>query len=367
MQDTVQAPTSHWIGESVWIPAEGSRAFTTDELREIFSQECTLFVGDSLQRRAADTLHLMLQTGSSSTPSNITNTTKSPLHTAVVDEAVFTDEFFRQKKHDRGFAKRSIWSQENSDIDQPRRGCIDTDWRPLLSDVQQFVADFTLHNQTLYQDYTLIIVGSTIWDVVGSSKQKTSAAQIRSDVNATIQELCKLPDHVKIIWKTSGWCENCGWTPQEDHLSRGDNYKVFAANQAAQRAIEILNRSDRFASVDWGREVLPKSLMEHRLKSNDGNPYHYGLVPRIVALQMIAQTMMEWQTTPMPPPSIETIWQRRENLHDRIPNWQVSARRNVLFHQITIIAVLIIFLRPLRCMRRLLGGRPPNHRQGRLS
>ena len=57
---TVGAPHSHWIGDT-WIPAPGSRLYTPREIGTLFARKCTLFVGDSLQRRAADTLHLLLQ------------------------------------------------------------------------------------------------------------------------------------------------------------------------------------------------------------------------------------------------------------------------------------------------------------------
>ena len=153
IQKFVGEPKSHWIGDQ-WIPAEGSHLYTTDEIRKIFLKECTLFVGDSLQRRAADTLHLMLSTSDKD-------------HVSDVRDEVFTDEFFKQGKKDRGFQRRTILQINNnisnnnnsngtrsqqlqsniteielSSNSQQRNGCVDTDWRPLLSDVNNFVNDF---------------------------------------------------------------------------------------------------------------------------------------------------------------------------------------------------------------------------------
>jgi hypothetical protein len=275
IQDLTGKPHSHWIGNQ-WIPAEGSRLYTTDELKDIFSQECTLFVGDSLQRRAADTLNLML--------SSSINTS----HISDVKDSVFTSEYFFQTKHDRGFKRRTICMNNTTDNDfDVRMGCIDTDWRPLLADVSEFFIDY--QNRTeIYKDYTSIVIGATIWDVVGSSRRRTSAEQLRNLVNETIYNIsATIPSSVRVVWKSSGWCHTCAWTPVEGQLNHGDNYKVYAANDQARQSIQALNSSN-IVYLDWAREILPRSLGADRLRSTDRNPYHYGLAPRLQFLQMLA-------------------------------------------------------------------------------
>lgn len=279
IQKLIGESKSHWIG-SQWIPAEGSHLYTTDELKDIFSQEeCTLFVGDSLQRRAADTLSLM-----------ISSAADDMNHISDVKDSVFTSEYFNQKKHDRGFKRRTI-SKKNDTVESSngaRVGCIDTDWRPLLEDVNQFSIDY--QNQTeVYDGYTTIVIGSTIWDVVGSSRRRTSAEQLRSLVNETIYTLATaIPPSIRVVWKSSGWCLDCTWTPDENKVNRGDNYKVYAANDQARQSIEAMNSSN-FIYLDWAREILPRSLGTDRLRSTDRNPYHYGLAPRLQFLQMLAE------------------------------------------------------------------------------
>ena len=71
-------------------------------------------------------------------------------------------------------------------------------------------------------------------------------------------------------------------------MGRGDNYKVFAANDQARKSIQELN-STNIVYLDWAREVLPRSIGDSRLKSTDGNPYHYGLEPRLQFLQMLSE------------------------------------------------------------------------------
>eukprot|EP00980_Cylindrotheca_fusiformis_P010619 scaffold2362_cov109-Cylindrotheca_fusiformis.AAC.10 len=284
IQSLIGKPKSHWIGNQQWIPAEGSRLYTTDELKDIFLQECTLFVGDSLQRRAADTLHLMLLNDNN--------------HISDVKEEIFSSEYFIQTKHDRGFQRRTIPGGENNNKSKRRKGCIDTDWRPLLSDVNAFANDYYSQNQTeLYKDYTTIVIGATIWDVVGNSRRRTSAQEIRHLIHDTISTLAVSISssnvRPRIIWKSSGWCLDCDWTPDETKMNRGDNYKVYAANDQAQRSIQALNNKNTSSSsfvyyLDWAREVLPRSLGTDRIRSWDRNPYHYGLLPRLQFLQMLA-------------------------------------------------------------------------------
>jgi hypothetical protein len=211
------------------------------------------------------------------------------MHSPDVHASVFTDEFFNSKTHDRGFRQRSI---DDSYQGTPRRQCVDTDWQPTLQNVQEFVQDYQNRSE-IYQDYDVVVVGSAIWDVVGSRHWWTSASMIRQSINETISALHEgLPSNITIVWKSSGWCNNCPWTPDENHMGRGDNYKVYAANQEAYNVIASINASNLFF-LDWGREVLPRSLGADRLMSDDGNPYHYGLIPRLQLLQMLAAQLDE--------------------------------------------------------------------------
>ena len=52
-----------------------------------------------------------------------------------------------------------------------------------------------------------------------------------------------------------------------------------------------------FIYLDWSREILPRSFGNERLRSNDRNPYHYGLQPRLQFLQMLSEVYDHRQTT----------------------------------------------------------------------
>ena len=116
-------------------------------------------------------------------------------------------------------------------------------------------------------------------------------------VNRTIFKLgTELPSSLLIVWKSSGWCYNCGWTPVDTKRNNGDNYKVFAVNDQAKKSIESMNLTN-FVFLDWSREVLPRSLGSDRLISNDNNPYHYGYQPRLQFLQMLAEVLYDRHRT----------------------------------------------------------------------
>jgi hypothetical protein len=124
---------------------------------------------------------------------------------------------------------------------------------------------------------------------VGSSRWHTSASMVCHCINETISILLEgLPSNITIVWKSSGWCNNCPWTPDENKRGHdGDNYKMYAANQEVENIAASINARN-LLFLDWGRKVLPRSLGMDRLISNDGNPYHYGLIPRLQLLQMLA-------------------------------------------------------------------------------
>ena len=49
--------------------------------------------------------------------------------------------------------------------------------------------------------------------------------------------------------------------------------------------------SPNFVYLDWAREVLPRSIGVDKISSHDGNPYHYGLEPRLQFLRMLAEVV----------------------------------------------------------------------------
>jgi hypothetical protein len=255
---------SNWTGNT-WLPPQGTSLFSTNEMRTLFQNECTLFVGDSLQRRVGDTLFSLL--------------------------ANTTDKYINSKQRDRGRKERSVpqlQQQLVNNTNSTLTGCLDFEWRPMLADLQNFTKEYV--DKPLYSKYTMVVIASTIWDVAGSNKPRyhPNAASLRVTVNKTIDSLAHLATmkpNVSFVWKTSGWCHNCKWGSPE---ARGaTNYKVYAANEQAIQSIKS-ERLDNLKVIDWATHVYPRSIGDSRILSGDNNPYHYGLEPRLVFIQLLS-------------------------------------------------------------------------------
>ena len=273
LTERVGPPTGSWNGDQ-WSDSR-NETFTFERIRDVFTGECILFIGDSLQRRAADTLHQVLLQG-----------------TLEMEEP---GNLFAGKACDRGFRQ----------LDLEGGGCIDIDWRPMLQDIEQFALD--TYNASISEryrsNYTLIVAGSNIWDTVASRTIRTSVNDMRESTDRAIRALTKARPDPLIVWKTGGWTqERCPLIHDENQKTRCTSDKILAGNAQARETIASLNNTTQQVVVlDWAREILPRSLGSHRLSSNDRNPHHYGLAARIQFLQQLAGLLEEQQELQEPP------------------------------------------------------------------
>ena len=251
-----ESPPSTWIG-STWISGEG-RMYSVEDMRTLFGAECTLFVGDSLQRRAGDTLYDILSSNDSHD----------------INETAF--DGMNQKYKDRGRKERVLEGG----------GCLDFEWRPTLPDMVNFTVDYDLQPE-LYGKYTLVVAGSVIWDSCRQSRLKASQVENRTSLAIDALAETLVPKNVSWIWKTGGWCHNC---------RDATNAKVAAGNNMAMSKIQQMHRQqpstkNQITYVDWGKHVHARSILDSRILSGDNNPYHYGLEPRLVLLQMLSSAL----------------------------------------------------------------------------
>jgi hypothetical protein len=254
------APLFSWVGNT-WL--SGERAYTVEEMRVLFADECTLFVGDSLQRRGGDTLFLLLDNKD----------------THDIPTSIFTDKYFNSKQKDRGRMERPVPGATRSG------SCLDFEWRPTLADLVNFTTDFVATPE-IYDKYTLVIAGSAVWD--SCRQYRLDAPEVSRRTNSTINALqdlvVKKQKNFSVIWKTSGWAD----------ADDGTNDKIRAANEQAISSIEQIQKenppdiSHQLTYLDWGKHVYARSFSDRRILSGDGNPYHYGLEPRLVLLQMLS-------------------------------------------------------------------------------
>ena len=286
MTALVGEPKSHWMGNT-WIPQEGYRLYTTDEMRRIFQHENTLFAGDSLQRRVADTLCTVLTTRRQT--SMYSEKTDAYTHTHDVYKKVLAKEkcFLKDNKN-LGYEDAFLPPALNASGAK-----VAFDWRPLLKQLHDdFASDFG--NQTFAERYvnvTLLIVSSTIWDVHLSARYHTSAQDIGQQMKELVLKLHKaIPSNTLVVFKTAGWCSSCPWNLTEAKRSVAENQKVYAANHELQKTVAALQSPNRI-TIDWAREVLPRSIGNFKIVAEDDNPYHYGIEGRLQFLQMLTSVL----------------------------------------------------------------------------
>lgn len=214
-------PSSTWVGNT-WI--SGERTYSVKEMKTLFADECTLFVGDSLQRRGGDTLFLMLDN-------------KDPYD---VPNDIFSDKYFNSKQKDRGINERPVPGARSD-------SCLDFEWRPTLADLANFTTDFVAMPET-YAKYTLVIAASGAWD--SCRPFRLSAPEVGRRTLETINTMQDLSEKVSVIWKTSGL----------SHARDSTNDKIKAGNEHAISRIEEIHQehpssANRLTYLDWGKQI----------------------------------------------------------------------------------------------------------------
>lgn len=268
---------SQWISSNVWIPLH-QKLYTIDEMKRLFAHEKTLFVGDSLQRRAADTLCAAFL---SSTPHDIRPEAFSKL-------ACFTKE-----NKDLGYEEKTVSFGTNASI------LLGFDWRPRLeagkddddiTHLEAFLKEYLLKKER-YDKYTILVVSSTVWDVHLSPRRHTTAEDLQQRM-AEIVTLFRqiIPSRVWVIFKTAGYCGPCPWKLEQPKRTVVENYKIHAINQQLLNSTKGVNN---FLVIDWAREVLPRSIGKYRILGEDDNPYHYGFEARFQFLQFLTHALDE--------------------------------------------------------------------------
>eukprot|EP00980_Cylindrotheca_fusiformis_P002762 scaffold657_cov108-Cylindrotheca_fusiformis.AAC.3 len=270
-----------------WDPPSGQKKFTEQDLYDLFHNECIAFMGDSMDRRAADTLHVLME-----------------------------------YRHNTSRVESYIYAWENNHISQTRMvgdrkmhsykkncepGTVDSVWAPLHPAMQQFQYS---------KNYSLIVASSGPWNY---EKKNLTPDELVSEMNKTIRHLYhSIPRSVLIIWKTSAWSWYADWNFLERNEKTtgktASNYLVYHGNQVAKQIIDKINASN-LVYVDFAKEILPFSFSERRgnnmqAEFSDGNPWHLGPKARGLLLQMVANEVMKrrpfYNQTKTPETSIET-------------------------------------------------------------
>lgn len=254
-----------------WDPPPGKKKFSEEDLYQLFRDDCIAFIGDSLQRRAGDTLHALIDHRE---------------NTSEIEDYIYN---WTNKGHEA--LTRIIGSADPWLPDTPNYkencvpGTIDSLWFPTHPSFKEY---------SYTKKHTILIGGSGPWD---NQNANYSPLQWKEMTNETIHHIYNsVPSSVLIFWKTSPWGYPFGWNylkaTKTTSGHQGSNYLVYCGNQAAKATIESINASN-LVLLDWSKEIFPYSFSEKRVTNmmpdnDDQNGWHVGPKGRGLLLQMLA-------------------------------------------------------------------------------
>lgn len=128
-----------------WTPPSNKRVFTVDEFYHLFKKECITFLGDSNERRAADTLHILLK-----------------------------------NRHNISAIENCFYKHKNKDSDRPRPNVVDNEMRGrectpgtvdnLFRPTYERLLEYDHSKQ---KNYTIVVASTGGWNQIGRYKWYT--------------------------------------------------------------------------------------------------------------------------------------------------------------------------------------------------
>jgi hypothetical protein len=261
-----------WIGNN-WIPPGGWKLFTPKEMRSFYQDKSIFWIGDSTARRAAATMHGILEHANSTNHISV----ESIDNRDVINErkeGELKDVLFRRPMPG-GEARGGQFLYQ-------RIGC--------LLQLEAFLQDELSGKSNTMESVNTIIISLGIWDATLQTTCLDPERNVTTVQSEVITLLTKLQSRQKtIIWRTSGYRH------REKHEAVAD------LNEHAMDNIDaiVLDQEQKHGTmsnltfVDWGGAIRPRSFEDERITGDSGN--HYGLEPRYVLIQMITNHLSSRQ------------------------------------------------------------------------
>eukprot|EP00980_Cylindrotheca_fusiformis_P005509 scaffold1170_cov122-Cylindrotheca_fusiformis.AAC.17 len=260
----------------VWNPPPVTKKkFTAHELYELFRNECVAFIGDSLQRRAADALHILIENRANEYADDGSHYVypwpeKNAAYTRIIG--------------------RDPSKSSNSTVDEKapcQPGTIDNLWFPTHASFKHF---------EFKKKYTIVIANFGAWD---AERGSYSPREWKVVMNKTLHHLyTSVPKSVPIYWKTSPWGWRFEWNflqpNAKPNTRRRSNYAIYFTNRLARDWIEnSSNAINNMHLIDWSKEMLPYSFSERKhvhmeAEDHETNAWHVGPKGRGLLIQMLA-------------------------------------------------------------------------------
>ena len=271
-----------WTGDH-WIPPNGWRFFSPQELLTVYKDKSIMWVGDSLARRAAVTMYGILKEAAANSNSSSVN---------VPVDAIDAFELINVNKG-------RIWDPCKKWIGskyQPRwcramPGGGGGDYVYVMtnkfSELVPFVADEVSGKSNITKNFDTIIVGMGNWD-----NEKTGLNKTLSSVTAAIDALGKLQSAGKtIIWRTSGFRDDAG--ASNDYFIEVNKRVLDQINSISTRLQQESNTVSNLTCINWPGAIFPRSFGDTRIAGDSLN--HYGLEARLVLIAMVTNQLASRQ------------------------------------------------------------------------
>ena len=274
-----------WVGNT-WIPPSPWKLFSVDELRELYGGYRMLWIGDSTARRTSMTLFNIL---------NATTTTTNDVLAPQLETDINVNKWGRTQHCTRWLNQTLFTNNSHSHLYSDIAVCRpvqpkgDVTLFPVmcLQEVRSILSEEISKGGIVTPDFDLIIVSVGIWHQMKPKHcpmQNETIYEVVYDITRLMNELTTIQPRLKILWRTSGWAQKRPVSTQliVQHVNNAIMESVDKSNSEH-------NNKDRISYVDWGGAIAPRSYGIDRIKGD--MVAHYGVEPRLVLIQMIANQL----------------------------------------------------------------------------
>jgi hypothetical protein len=270
-----------WIGNH-WLPPNGWRYFSAEELRTVYKDKSIMWVGDSLARRAALTMYGILnETAANSSDMNIPAAAIDAFSVIDVNKYRITEPCTKWI----GRTHQPRWCR----IMPGGVGDYAYVQKVWFSDVRSFFQDELSGKSSITKNFDTIIIAMGNWDSVSPKEERSN---ILSNMTAAIDALGKLQSTLKtIIWRTSGFRHDNG--KANEYFFEVNKKAVDQINSIATRMQQESKKVSNLTCINWSGVIFPKSFGSDRIRGD--SPDHYGLEARLVFIQMITNHLVSRQ------------------------------------------------------------------------
>tara|TARA_B110000305_G_C19388828_1_gene613686 strand:+ start:196 stop:1173 length:978 start_codon:yes stop_codon:yes gene_type:complete len=240
-----------WLGD-YYVPASG-RLYSSQDFRDVFTDDkCVLILGDSLARRLAASLAIIISNDQE-------NNNDNDISNDMMDDI----DFLLVGKHSRRSYDDSVTAK-----------CLMFKWAPKLSNIRDIISTL---DKNEFSEFTDIIIAVGMHDAVPPVSPLDT---IQSDLETFFTHLEQFPNK-KIIWRTSTLVG-------KSKYSAGANPIILEMNALVRK--EFLARGGRkpnFDLLDLEAIMINKAAGERSQHVMGDSPEHFNGPMRVVFLQTL--------------------------------------------------------------------------------